>query len=48
MPVHAADDLGDVVGGDLLLEQRAGALQRRERGLLLGHPVGQLLEGRRT
>ena len=37
------DDLGDVVGADLLLEQRAGSLERGERRLLLGHPVGQLL-----
>ena len=29
---------------DLLLEQRARALERGERRLLLGHPVGQLLE----
>ena len=34
MPVQAADDLGDVVGADLLLEQRARALQRGERRLL--------------
>ena len=36
------DDLGDVVGRDLLLEQRAGALERGDRRLLLGQPVGQL------
>ena len=40
-----ADDLGDVVGADLLLEQRAGTLQGGQGGLLLGQPVGQLLEG---
>ena len=36
------DDLGDVVGRDLLLEQRAGALERGDRRLLLGQAVGQL------
>jgi len=35
-------DLGDVVRGDLLLEQRAGALERGDGRLLLGHPVRQL------
>ena len=42
-PRPRPDDLGDVVGADLLLEQRARALERRERRLLLGQPVGQLL-----
>ena len=48
MPVHAADDLGDVVGVDLLLEQRARALERGERRLLLGEPVGELRLACRT
>ena len=42
------DDLGDVVGADLLLEQRARALERGEGRLLLGEPVVELLLGRRT
>ena len=36
MPVQAATMLGDVVRGDLLLEQRARALERGDRRLLLG------------
>ena len=44
MPVQAATISGDVVGGDLLLEQRARALERGERRLLLRQPVGELLE----
>ncbi len=40
-----ADDLGDVVGPDLLLEERARALERGQGGLLLGEPVVQLLLG---
>ena len=40
------DDLGDVVGADLLLEQRARALERGEGRLLLGEPVVELLERR--
>ena len=39
------DDLGDVVGRDLFLEQRARALERGERGLLLAQPVVELLLG---
>ena len=42
MPVQAADDVGDVVGRDLLLEQRARALERGDRRLLLGEPLGEL------
>ena len=39
MPVQAPTIAGDVVRADLLLEQGARALERGERGLLLGQPV---------
>ena len=40
-----ADDLGDVVGADLLLEERARTLERGQGGLLLGEGVLQRLLG---
>ena len=43
-----ADDLGDVVRADLLLEQRARALERGERRLLLGEPCPGAPSGCRT
>ena len=41
-PGPGGDDLGDVVGGDLLAQERARALERGERRLLLGELLLEL------